>query len=321
MKKFATVLILFILIISFMHFPVFAQTASNEVAITFDDLPAINSVDGSLKIKKLIISTLVPKLKKLKIPAIGFVNEIQLYDNNELNNAYVKLLRQWINAGLELGNHTYSHPDINNSTLENYEKDFLRGEVVTRNLLKEKGKTPRFFRHPYLHTGTDLETKMNFELFLAQKGYAVAPVTVDNSDWIFAAAYDKALQKKDTVLANQVAAEYIPYMGRKFAYYEKFSNLLFGRNIKQILLIHANRLNADTIDKLAEMLVGMGYTFVSVKEALTDPAYNSEDKFVGKGGISWIQRWALTKGINTDLYKGEPHTPDFVLKAAGVNAE
>jgi Predicted xylanase/chitin deacetylase len=307
--------------ITFWQPSVLAQKDVNSVAITFDDLPAINSVDGSLKAKQHIINKLVPKLKNLKIPAIGFVNEIHLYENNSLNKERVKLLRIWIDAGLELGNHTYSHCDLHNTPLDGYEKDFLRGEIITKKLLKEKGKTPRYFRHPYLHTGIDLETKKSFEHFLAEKGYTVAPVTVDNSDWIFAAAYDKALQQNDTDLANKVAEEYIPYMESKFAYYERSSKTLFGRNIKQILLIHANNLNADNIDKLARMLVNRGYKFISIAEALTDTVYTSKDTFTGQGGISWIQRWALTKGIKGDFYKDEPRTAPFVQKAAGVDEE
>ena len=95
----------------------------------------------------------------------------------------------WLDAGFELGNHSYSHPDFHTTPLESFEADVLKGEAVLRPLLKSRGMEPRFFRHPFLHTGRDLETRARFEQFLADHGYRVAPVTIDNDEYIFAAAY------------------------------------------------------------------------------------------------------------------------------------
>jgi peptidoglycan/xylan/chitin deacetylase (PgdA/CDA1 family) len=103
----------------------------------------------------------------------------------------------WLNAGLELGNHTYSHRDLNAIPLEQFETDVLRGEVVTRGLLKTRGRTLRYFRHPFLHVGADLQTRRAFEAFLARRGYTVAPVTVDSDEFVYAAVYASALRRGD----------------------------------------------------------------------------------------------------------------------------
>lgn len=88
-----------------------------------------------------------------------------------------------------------------------------------------------------------------------------------------------------------------------------------------MLLLHANALNADHFDGLASMMRRRGYRFVSLERALEDPAYGSEDRYAGKGGITWLHRWALTRGVEPEFFDGEPRTPPFVLDEAGVESE
>ena len=110
-------------------------------------------------------------------------------------------------------------------------------------------------------------------------------------------------------------------MEAKTAYWERQSKALFGREIPQVLLVHANRLNADHFGRVATMLAGRGYRFVPLPDALQDPAYASADRFTGGGGISWLHRWALTRGGVAAVLPDEPETPPWVLAAAGVAEE
>jgi peptidoglycan/xylan/chitin deacetylase (PgdA/CDA1 family) len=291
------------------------------VAITFDDLPAVSTTRRDIATHANITRKLLKTIASNRIPAIGFVNENKLYDGERLDQARVEFLKQWLAAGLELGNHTFSHPDLHRIPLAAFEDDLIRGETVTRRLLEEKGKRLRYFRHPFLHTGRDLETRRLFEQFIAARGYRVAPVTIDNSDWIFAAAYDRAAEQRNRALMIRVARAYVPYMERKFKYYERQSVQLFGREITQVLLLHANNLNADHLDSLVRMMKRRGYRFISLDDALSDAAFASPDTYTGAGGITWLHRWALTRGVEASFFQGEPTTPDFVMKLAGVTSE
>lgn len=287
--------------------------------MTIDDLPVV-STRSDLKTRREITRKLLNHITKAKIPAIGFVNENKLYTDEKRDEAQVDLLRSWVNAGLELGNHTFSHVNIANVPLEKYKDDILKGEIITKELLKAKGLKMRYFRHPYLWTGLSLETKSELGAFLAEHNYAIAPVTIDNSDWIFARAYDNAFDKGDKKLMGEIGAAYISYMETKTEYWERQSVRIFGREIRQTLLLHANFINSDYLDDLAKMLKKRGYQFVSLEEALKDEAYKLPDNFVRRNGISWLHRWALDKG-RENVLADEPKTPDFVLKAAGVESE
>ena len=196
----------------------------------------------------------------------------------------------------------------------------LKGEKITKELLAKKGKKIRYFRHPFLHTGLSMEVKAPFNAFLAKHGYTIAPVTIDNSDYIFSAAYDKAFDAGDKELMKKVGEAYTPYMEAKIDYWERQSKRLFGREIPQTLLIHANFINSDYFDDLAEMFSRRGYKFVMLEEALKDEAYRLPDTFVGPAGISWIHRWALERGREYVL-RDEPRVPEFVMKASGFTSE
>jgi peptidoglycan/xylan/chitin deacetylase (PgdA/CDA1 family) len=230
----------------------------------------------------------------------------------------VRLLEQWLDAGLELGNHSFSHPDLHRTELADYLDDIARGETVTRPLAEARDLPYRYFRHPMLHTGTDLETKRAVERFLSERGLSVAPVTIDNSEWIFARAFDEALDRADSMLQQRLLAEFLDYMEAMVSYYEDQSRALFDREIPQILLLHANSLNGRNLPALIERLRARGYAFVPLDEALADTAYGSEDTYVGPGGITWIHRWAITRDVDRSIFAGEPTTPEWVQELAGI---
>jgi peptidoglycan/xylan/chitin deacetylase (PgdA/CDA1 family) len=295
--------------------------AQRQVAITFDDLPSVPTYD--VKELKALTTKLIETLKRNKVPVIGFVNEGKLHHRSGAQSqrdeveARTEVLKLWVDAGFELGNHTYSHLDMFSSSAEKFEQDLIAGEQITKKLLAAKGMTLRYFRHPFLNTGPSLEMKSAFDKILADRNYIVAPVTVDNQDYVFAAVYADALKNGDRTLMKRVGEAYVPYMETYFEFYEKQSSTLLGYEIKQILLVHANMLNADYFDGMIAMMKKRGYQFISLEEALSDKAYKLEDKFAGRPGISWLQRWALTQKHKPtiDEFKLEPALPKFVKQA------
>ena len=287
-----------------------------EVAVTFDDLPVVTQVFHDVAAQERITTALVASLRRQKIPAIGFVNEGKLRPDGSVDERRVALLRRWVESGLELGNHTYSHLGLHTTPLEAYLQDIARGDSVTAVLLRQTGRRPRYFRHPFLHSGRDLDTRRSVERFLTKRGYRVAPVTIDNSDYVFAVAYERAVARGDADEWRRIAAAYLDYMERVFAYHEQQSVALFGREVRQVLLLHANALNADHFDALADMMTRRGYRFVPLDHVLADPAYASEDRYTGPAGITWLHRWALTQGRRGAFFAGEPTVPEAIAKAA-----
>ncbi|NJD22768.1 MAG: polysaccharide deacetylase [Melioribacter sp.] len=321
MKKNKRLFLIFGLIFFSILSCVLPQDQKSKIAVTIDDLP-LQRIDHfeNNKLRK-IFDKLVKNIKSQRIPIIGFVNEMKLQVKGEYDIRRIVLLKKWINAGLDLGNHTFSHPSLHDLSIEKFEEEILKGEKITRELLNQNKKELKYFRHPYLQTGRSLEAKNTIEQFLSDHKYTVAPVTIDNADWIFASAYDKAIDSNKTEVMKQIGTEYINYMKSKIEYWQGQSIALFGRNINHVLLIHANTLNAEYFPELCKMIRSMNYKFVSLDEALHDEAYKSNDTFIGNGGISWIHRWAITQGKKKDFFGEEPQVPKFIMRYSGINSE
>ena len=285
-----------------------------EVAVTFDDLPAPadSVVSYTPEALHAMTARLLAELKEYRIPAIGFVNEDKL-DRGDFNQR-VDILKMWVNAGFSLGNHTYSHVDIDSTPLAAYELDFLRGEEVTDPLLLSHGMRERYFRYPFLDVGETMDTARAFREFLKRQGYAVAPVTIDNQEYMFAAVYAHAMATGDTETADRVAAAFLSYMDGVFGYFEKFSRETLGYEPRQVLLLHADELDTDEMGNLVRMMRARGYRFVSLADALRDPAYRLPDRYDDEidGGVSWIEHWAHTMGKDIP---GGPDPPEYVQAA------
>lgn len=292
------------------------RAPERTVAVTFDDLPSVAvpdriGCDGEALMA--FTDRLLQSVTDYAVPAMGFVVEHNVCASQR-EALLTATLTRWLDAGLELANHTATHPDINNTALDDYTASIIAGETVTNQLLAERGQQLRYFRHPYLHSGDEAQKKAALDRFLAGRGYTVGPVTIDNSEWIYARAYKAAADRSDAALMERIGADYVAYMNDVFAFYETFSVDLLGYELPQILLLHANALNADYFDELAQMMLDRGYTFVSLETALKDEAYARGNPYVGPRGLSWLQRWALAEGQET---RAEPPVPAWVNEAAG----
>lgn len=267
-----------------------------QVAVTFVNFPATHLYDDgrlTTKTRKLMRS-----LAANKIQAVGFVNEARLYkEDGVANEARVLLLREWLDAGHELGNETFRHTNLFNVSLDEFKADVLRGEQIMSGLVRERGKRLRYFSYPYLNTGSNLEKKRAAEAFLRERGYRIHPVTIDNMDWLFSKAYIEALRRNDEAMMARIRAEYVPYMERMFEFVEGYSRDVVGREFPQVLMLTAGALNADTFDDLTLMMKRRGYSFVTMEQATKDEAYNLPDTYTGARGDSWVARWAVTKGM------------------------
>lgn len=291
-----------------------AETGELELAITFDDLPYVNNGHEDPATHQQRMLRLISALKANKIPAIGFVNEQRLYHGGKADKKLVSILEAWLDSGLGLGNHTFSHASLHVLPIKEFEREIIEGERITRKLVQQRGGQLKYFRHPFLHVGTDSTMRRESLQVLERLNYTVAPITINVNDWTYAAAYQKVNNRGDKKLKQRLQQAYLKYISETFEYAEKLSHEIFGRPIRHILGLHANALNADSFDSLAKLLHKRGYRFVSLDEALQDDAYSSLDTYFDPRGESWLHHWAISVGLNPI---DEPKVPSFVKRLAG----
>jgi peptidoglycan/xylan/chitin deacetylase (PgdA/CDA1 family) len=296
----------------------FAQVRT--VAVTVDDLPYAGDIlsPAAALAAEMVNRALLSAFKARGVPATGFVIEQSVESLG--SPAGARILREWTSEGFDLGNHTYSHPDVNDLSPRQIEEEILRGETTLGPLLKEVAKQPLFFRFPFNHTGDTKEKHDRIVAFLAQRGYHLATCTIDNSDYLFNRAYLRMLAKNDHVFAQKVRQEYLSYTSAEIDYYAGLGKQVFGHEPPEVMLLHDNRLNADVIGPLLELLEEKHYKFVSLATAQGDAAYQTPDTYITKYGPMWGYRWAKERQVKVNGSL-EPNPPQWIVDYGETGAQ
>lgn len=288
-----------------------------KVAITFDDLPYVREADGrtayasdvseARKANKTILSA----LNRYHVPTTGFVIEKRVQEMGAARGT--SILQDWVKHGFDLGNHSYSHPDFNQLSIEEVEHEITAGEATYVRVMESAGKQPRYFRFPLNHTGNTQEKHDAIANFLAKRNYRLATCTIDNSDYLFNDAYLRMLAKRDIASAAKLRSEYLAYTSAEIDYYAGLTKKVFGYELPQVMLLHDNRLNADMIEQLLELFEDKQYRFVTLDGAQSDPAYRTSDTFITSFGPMWGYRWAAERHVKVNGTL-EPDPPAWILK-------
>ncbi len=254
---------------------------SFELAVTVDDVPWTG---GATPDSTVLAGThrLLLALESRGVPATGRVVCDRIA-------AHPQATRRWIEGGHILGSHTAGHLDIDRAPASAWDDGVRRCDAALRALL---GDAPRFFRFPFLHEGATPERRARGAALLAELGYRNAHVSVDNSEWIVAGAYASAAARGDRPRLASLGAVYVEHLRAAAARAREVARARFGREVRQVLLLHANLLNADHVGALLDSLRADGARFVSLEHALADPVYALPDGYVGPMGLSWLYRAA-----------------------------
>jgi peptidoglycan/xylan/chitin deacetylase (PgdA/CDA1 family) len=304
----------------FLFIPGFALNVlgqSKTVAITVDDMPyewydtshKLNAADA--KLAASVNQRILTALARHKAPATGFVNQLKV---DQLGTAQATtILKDWTVGSFDLGNHLYSHADGNDLSIGQIEDEILRGETTIAPLMTAAGKKLEFLRFPYNHTGESKEKHDAIAAFIAKRGYRVAPCTIENSDWEFTWAYRRMFAKHDDAAIAKLRAEYLSYTSAEIDYYAALNKRVLGYEPPEIMLLHANQLNAEMMDEVLALFEKKGYRFVTLSEAESAPVYQQPDTFITSYGPMWGYRWAKERGVKVDG-KLEPEVPAWVTQ-------
>lgn len=295
-----------------------APVRAGTVAVTFDDLPIYPEFPTLAK-ARTITNALLSGFKRHGWIVTGFDNESQLDGPHRAQR--IAVLKSWVDAGMELGNHTYSHASLDTTPPAKYIADIARGDVVTKRLLAKAGRSEHWFRYPYLESGATPQARHQVEEWLGKHGYKVAPVSLQASDWIFAEPYDYALKHGDRAKAQYIRDAYLRHVKGLIAWYKTAAQDVIGRQPAYILLMHASALNAVSIDAIAAILDQADLHPVTLETAMKDPAYTIPESYAGPTGMAWVQRWSLTLHKPLPLASLPKIPPDIQALYDKVEAE
>lgn len=250
---------LYLLSLLFLTCNCFAQI--REIALTIDDLPLVASkmnTPGNQQRATERFNKIIEALTQNHIPATGFVIA------GSIAKGQWVFLEQFRNAGLDLGNHTYSHYNLNQMNADKYIADVARADKILAPLMTE----PKYFRYPYLAEGSKV-SKPKVLNYLTENHYVIAPVTIDSKDFRFNEQLYKVPYRSREAYINKLKGRYLEYIWSQTIKAEQRAK---GQPVKQILLIHANLLNSYVLGDIIQMYKQNGYTFITLTEALKNPA-------------------------------------------------
>ena len=243
---------------------------SQQIAFTWDDLPAHSALppgETRVEIGKKIIAAMQAEHMP---PAYGFVNGVRTQDEP----LATPMLQAWRDAGLLLGNHTWSHTNLNQKPLAEWEADALKNEPLLDSYMH--GKDWHWLRYPNLAEGDTPEKRDEARRFLAQHGYRIAGVTMSFGDYMFNAPYARCVAKQDNVAIAQLEKAYLDAAESALNSSRTMAKALFGHDIPYVLLMHVGALDARLLPRLLALYRQHGVTFVSLEDAEKDPFYKND---------------------------------------------
>jgi peptidoglycan/xylan/chitin deacetylase (PgdA/CDA1 family) len=278
-----------------------------RIAITVDDLPAHGELlpDGS---RADIARGVLKALKNNGVPqAYAFANGTDIGDEPEL----IEVPELWLKAGYPVGNHTYSHRNINAVTGEAYIDDISRMDSLIQKLspISPLVERRRVFRYPFLEEGGTLEKRNAVRKYLSDNQYRIAQVTIDYYDWAWNDAYTRCVAGHDEKSIAWLKLHVVEEADRQVRLSNALARLLFGRDIAQILLLHVGAFDAVMLDSILKDFRTKGATFITLDEALDDPVYQIDPKLQYEGGRSFLNQIIESRAVDTgDLLKESPYT-------------
>lgn len=243
------------------------SASAQQIAFTWDDLPAHSALPpGESRVE--IGHKLIEAMKAAHMPPVyGFVNGIAI----EREPASAPMMKDWRDAGFLLGNHTWSHMNLNTSSLADWDADLIKNEPVLQKYAA--GTDWHWLRYPFLAEGDTPEKRAETRKFLADHGYRIAAVTMSFGDYMWNEPYARCVAKNDTPAIKQLESSYLQAASEDADFRRAMAKALFGHDIPYVLLMHVGAFDARMLPRLIDLYRSKGFSFVTLKEAENDPFY------------------------------------------------
>src|SRR5262245_6218235 len=266
-------------------------TTHTELAVTIDDLPTTGALPPGTT-RMAIAEQIIDALRRHAVPGVyGFANGGQVHDYPELE----RILLAWRKGGFLLGNHTFSHLDLARVSAAEFIADIERNEPLLERL--SPPESWKYFRYPYLHQGNAPEKQSAVRRWLVSRGYRIAPVTVYVEHWEWSDAYARCVARQDGQAIAQVKEMYLWAARQRLGWARSLSAQLFKRQIKHILLLHLDALDAAVLDDLLRLHKADGATLIGLDVALQDPLYAGYEEVAGDGDHTFLIQVARARGV------------------------
>ena len=277
------------------------QAFSQQVALTIDDLPAHGSLPPGMT-RADVAKIMLKELKDAHAPKVyGFINARKLEEHPE----DLEVLKLWRRAGFPLGNHTYAHLSLNASSADDFDQNVARDEPTLKSLMGHQNW--HWFRYPYLWEGDTLEKRHAVRQYLKDHKYHIAQVTLDFEDYLWNGPYARCVEKNDAASIEWLKSSYMSTAAEYIALDQSMSKLVFGRDIKHVLLLHIGSFETVMLAQLLDSLRRHGFRFITLPEAEKDRAYKSDPDVALKEGGTLLDQMMEARHLDFPPHNDKPY--------------
>ena len=281
---------------------IFASTGfSQQVALTIDDLPSHGALPPGMT-RADVAKSILKTLQDAHAPKVyGFINAKKLEEHPE----DMEVLKLWRSAGFPLGNHTYAHLSLNASSADDFDQNVARDEPTLKSLMGHQNW--HWFRYPYLWEGDTLEKRHAVRQYLQDHKYHIAQVTLDFEDYLWNGPYARCVEKNDAASIEWLKSSYMSTAAEYIALDQSMSKLVFGRDIKHVLLLHIGSFETVMLAQLLDSLRRHGFRFITLPEAEKDRAYKSDPDVALKEGGTLLDQMMEARHLDFPPHNDKPY--------------
>ena len=255
-----------------------------EVAITIDDLPIYEDLPSGVT-REDIVNRFIQVLNNHGIPGVfGFVNGGRMSGRPE----YKKILENWVSAGFRLGNHTFSHMNLEKVTAEDFIRDIEKNEPLLDSL--SPNANSRWLRYPFLAEGETQEKRDKIRTYLFSRGYKIVPATYDFYGYGWNQPYIRCLASQNDTEIASLEQTYIDAAIAQLGRSNQMSEASFSRRVPLVLLMHIGAFDAHVLDKLLTALEQRGVKWVSLEATQRDGFYSFDPTQAVRGRRNFLDQ-------------------------------
>jgi len=273
---------------------------AQKLAITMDDLPLNGLLPPGVTRVDITRDTLAVLKKRHMPPVYGFINAKKLEGSADGADA----LRLWA-AAEPVGNHTYSHMDLEENTAEAFEREIEEDEPALE-LLDPKNNW-HWLRYPYLHEGDTVEKRRTVRAYLKAHGYRIAQVTLDWEDYLWNTAYARCVAKNDAKSIEWLRSSYLSTASEFLDLGREQAKLVYGHEINYVLLMHLGAFSSTILPDALNLLKKKGFKLVTLEEAESDAAYEGDPDVGLHDAGTLLDQWMSVKQIKYPPFTQKPY--------------
>ncbi len=235
-----------------------------RIALTFDDIPR---TQGAFFTPDERTAKLIAALREAGVEqAAFFINPGNL--KKPSGKGAEQRIAAYVEAGHVLANHTAKHPNLLNTSAQEYLADI---DEAAR-WLDGKAGNRAWFRFPYLNEGGRDKAKRDaVRAGLAARGLINGYATADGSDWHLEYLTVKARKAGLELDMKRLRGLYLRSQMSGIAYHDALARKTLGRSPAHVMLLHETDLAAMFIGDLVAELRSEGWAIITADEAYRDP--------------------------------------------------